>query len=118
MGAVSQSMVGVTIRMETALGAMDVDGLSETMDKFERQFEDLDVKSAYMQDSMKATMATSTPNDQVDDLINMVADENRLDLGAEFVEAGLVSNNAPDSREDKAVTENGDLAARLTNLHR
>jgi charged multivesicular body protein 1 len=34
------------------------------MDKFEQQFEDLDVKTRYMEGAMNATTATSTPADQ------------------------------------------------------
>ena len=51
------------------------------MDTFEQQFEDLDVKSGYMEDAMNATTVTSTNADQVDELVKMVADENNLDLG-------------------------------------
>merc|ERR1711920_336933 len=59
-------------------------------DKFEQQFEDMDVKTQYMEGSMNATTATSTPSEQVDTLITMVADENNLELGEAFSEAGPV----------------------------
>jgi hypothetical protein len=39
---------------------------------------------------MNATTATSTPAEQVDTLIQYVADENQLDLGDAFSEAGPV----------------------------
>ena len=47
MNAVTKSMAGVVRGMDKGLASMDVDKLSATMDKFERQFEDMDVKAAY-----------------------------------------------------------------------
>jgi hypothetical protein len=47
MNAVTKSMKGVVRGMDKGLASMDVDKISATMDKFERQFEDLDVKAAY-----------------------------------------------------------------------
>ncbi len=46
MNAVTKSMAGVVRGMDKGLASMDVDKLSATMDKFERQFEDMDVKAA------------------------------------------------------------------------
>lgn len=114
MGEVTQSMQGVTKGMSVGLQSMDVDKLSKTMDKFERQFEDLDVKAQYMDGAMNATTATATPAEQVDDLISMVADENNLDLGDAFQEAGLVSKKQPEVEQPAAVAD--DLEARLANL--
>ena len=57
------------------------------MDKFEQQFENLDVQVEYMENSMGQTTALTTPGDQVDELIqqvnliiNKVADENGLEV--------------------------------------
>jgi len=114
MGEVTQSMQGVTKGMSVGLQSMDIDKLSKTMDKFERQFEDLDVKAQYMDGAMNATTATATPAEQVDDLISMVADENNLELGDAFQEAGLVSKKQPEVEQPAAVAD--DLEARLANL--
>ena len=48
--------------------------MSALMDKFEQQFEDLDVKTQYMEGTMNATTATSTPAEQVDTLIEQVSE--------------------------------------------
>ena len=45
------------------------------MDKFERQFEDLDVQSASMDQAMSNTTTLSTPQSDVDSLMHEVADE-------------------------------------------
>ena len=113
MGQLTKGMQGVVKGMDVGLASMNVEQLSKTMDKFEKQFEDLDVKSAYMDDAMNATTATSTPVDQVDQLISAVADQNNLELGEAFMEAGPLKQKVP---EKQATTGTDDLEARLANL--
>jgi charged multivesicular body protein 1 len=48
MGQVTSSMKGVTKGMEKSLASMDINQISTLMDKFEQQFEDLDVKVNYV----------------------------------------------------------------------
>ena len=50
------------------------------MDKFEKQFEDLDVQVATMETSMGQTVTQMTPQEQVDSFMQQVADENGLEL--------------------------------------
>lgn len=45
------------------------------MDKFESQFEDLDVQSSYMENAMSQTTTTNIPQNDVDSLLQQVADE-------------------------------------------
>ena len=117
MNAITSGMEGVVKGMDAGLASMNIDQLSATMDKFEKQFEDLDVKSAYMDDAMNATTATATPVDQVDQLISAVADQNNLELGGAFVDAGPVKQKIPGKAVDSnATAETDDLEARLQNL--
>lgn len=57
------------------------------MDKFETQFEDLDVQSSYMENAMGTTTATATPQDEVDLLMQKVADEAGLEMNANLSSA-------------------------------
>lgn len=114
MNQITGSMQGVVKGMSKSMASMDVEKISNTMDKFESQFEDLDVKSQYMEGAMNATTATSTPSDQVDDLIMMVADKNNLELGDAFTDIGPVSKTTPET--EKPAAEGNDLEARLANL--
>lgn len=59
------------------------------MDKFEQQFEDLDVQTEYMENSMGNTAALTTPQDQVDDLISQVAEENGLEFAQNLPGASI-----------------------------
>ena len=66
---------------------------------------------------MNATTASSTPAEQVDTLIQLVADENNLELGEAFREAGPVGKKVPslkEPEEKEAVADS--LEARLANL--
>ena len=104
-------------RCETHLGSMDVDKISAVMDKFEQQFEDLDVKAAYMDQAMNSTTANATPVDQVDELVKMVADENNLQLGEAFSDLGPVGEiQEPEPEKKQPVAVEDDLEARLANL--
>ena len=51
------------------------------MDTFETQFEDLDVQTQSMEGAISQTTATSTPVEEVDLLMQQVADEHGLELG-------------------------------------
>ena len=115
MNQVSGSMQGVVKGMDKSLKSMNIEQLSQLMDKFEQQFEDLDVKTQYMEGTMNATTATSTPAEQVDELINQVADANNLELGEAFTQAGPVGKKVvPQQAEQQPVQD--DLEARLANL--
>jgi charged multivesicular body protein 1 len=66
---------------------------------------------------MNATTANSTPAEQVDGLIQIVADENDLQLAEAFSEAGLVGKKVPklQARENKEEVADS-LEARLASL--
>lgn len=115
MNDVTSAMKGVVKGMDKGLAAMDVNQISKIMDKFESQFEDLDVKAEYMEGTMNATTATTTPAEQVDSLIMMVADENNLELGDAFQEIGPVGSKVPGKKEETP-PEADSLEARLANL--
>uniref|UniRef100_A0A6U5G2I4 Chromatin-modifying protein 1a n=1 Tax=Grammatophora oceanica TaxID=210454 RepID=A0A6U5G2I4_9STRA len=117
MDTVTKGMMGVTKGLDKSLASMDIEKISALMDKFEQQFEDLDVKTQYMEGSMNATTATSTPAGQVDDLVRMVADQNNLELGEAFIEAGPVGKKTPQLKQETAEDPVADsLEARLANL--
>jgi charged multivesicular body protein 1 len=106
----------LSVSMGNSLNAMNIDQMSKLMDKFESQFEDLDVKTQYMEGTMNATTATSTPAEQVDELISRVADENNLELGEAFSNAGPVGKKTPQLKQPAKAEVQDDLEARLANL--
>jgi charged multivesicular body protein 1 len=72
MRAVTGSMGKVVQGMDVAMRNMDLERISAVMDKFETQFADLDVQTGYMEDTMQDSTAVSTPQDQVDLLMQRV----------------------------------------------
>ena len=104
-------MGGVVNGMEGVLKSMDADKITAVMDKFEKQFEDLDVSSAYMAESMDGSTACNTPEGDIESLMSEVADEHGLDF------AGKVGA-APTTEVvgETADVAEGDLAARLARL--
>lgn len=72
---VTNSMAGVVRAMDAAMKGMNLEKISSLMDKFEQQFEDLDVQSSYMENTMSQTTTTAVPQGDVDSLLQQVADE-------------------------------------------
>lgn len=83
------------------------------MDKFETQFTDLDVQTSYMEDTMSSTTATTTPQDQVDLLMNQVADEAGLEVQHELMGKQAVEGTpVPEQMEtSKPIGEEDDRLA-------
>jgi charged multivesicular body protein 1 len=95
MQQVSAAM-GKTVKgMASVMKSMDVEKISKTMEEFEKQFENMDVIAGSMETTMQSTTAMSTPPEQVDALIQLVADEAGLMLGAEVDSAGMVGRTVP-----------------------
>lgn len=72
MRAVTGSMGKVVQGMDVAMKNMDLERISAVMDKFETQFTDLDVQTSYMEDTMNDSTANTTPQEQVDLLLQKV----------------------------------------------
>lgn len=74
------------------------------MDKFETQFEDLDVATGYYENATSSATAVGTPQEDVDKLMNQVADEAGVELSQEMASATPakdIKNDAQEEREDK-----------------
>mmetsp|Transcript_15950 Transcript_15950/g.28995 ORF Transcript_15950/g.28995 Transcript_15950/m.28995 type:complete len:114 (+) Transcript_15950:406-747(+) len=111
-------MKGVVQGMGQALQSMNVEKISATMTAFEQQFEDMEVITDTISDTMNTSTSSATPQEDVDSLIKMVADENQLELGATLDDVGSVGTTAPESKVETKGEANGedDLAARLEAL--
>ncbi|KDN37820.1 hypothetical protein K437DRAFT_259658 [Tilletiaria anomala UBC 951] len=113
MRQVTGSMASVVKGMDRAMESMNLERISLVMDKFETQFEDMDVQTSYMEGTMGATTASVTPQDQVDLLLQQVADENGIELNHQLGEAALEgkvaelqqAEKAPEPKEDNKLAE-------------
>ena len=116
---VTRAMYSITELMRRAMESMNLETISNIMDEFEAQFENMDVQTATVEETMQRSAATSTPQDQVNALISLVAEENGLELGEELSsivpghgnkEADVMASN-PTQEEVR-----DDLKDRLTRL--
>lgn len=62
------------------------------MDRFETQFDDLDVATGYYENATSSATAIVTPQDDVDQLISQVADEAGVELCQEIDSAKAVKS--------------------------
>ncbi|TKC34255.1 hypothetical protein EI555_009637, partial [Monodon monoceros] len=58
---VTKSMADVVKSMDATLRSMNLEKISALMDKFEQQFETLDVQTQQMEDTMSSTTTLTTP---------------------------------------------------------
>ncbi|XP_026461111.1 charged multivesicular body protein 1b-like [Ctenocephalides felis] len=110
---VTNSMAGVVKAMDAAMKGMNLEKISGLMDKFESQFEDLDVQSSYMENAMSTTTTTTVPQGDVDQLMQQVADEAGLELNMELPQ-GIGSTAIGASTQ--ASQEQEELTQRLAKL--
>ncbi|XP_068241587.1 charged multivesicular body protein 1a-like [Palaemon carinicauda] len=90
MKGITKNMGSVVKALDQALNSMDLQKISSVMDKFESQFEDLDVRTSVLEDSMGAATTLSTPKEDVDALIQQVADEAGLEVMDQLNDAQTV----------------------------
>ena len=83
------------------------------MDKFEQQFESLDVQTNVMGDAMQSTTTMTTPAAQVDALMQEVADEAGIELNMNLPQAqgGTIGVGASTASQDQ-----DELTQRLAKL--
>ena len=77
--------------------------ISAVMDRFETQFEDLDVATGYYENATSSATAVGTPQDDVDRLIGQVADEAGVELQAEMTSPDKVApvKTGPEGLEER-----------------
>eukprot|EP00163_Fabomonas_tropica_P007200 TRINITY_DN16891_c0_g1_i2.p1 TRINITY_DN16891_c0_g1~~TRINITY_DN16891_c0_g1_i2.p1 ORF type:complete len:206 (+),score=62.25 TRINITY_DN16891_c0_g1_i2:185-802(+) len=118
MGQVTKSMSSIVSTMGKAMSNMKLEQVSQVMEKFEKQFEDLDVQSTYMDEAMSESTSMTTPQDEVDGLIQAVATEHNLELGIQMDDMGI-GTGVPAQQQSQQATagnEEDELFKRLENL--
>lgn len=109
---VTNSMAGVVKAMDAAMKGMNLEKISGLMDKFEQQFEDLDVQSNVMESTMNSTVTTTIPQNEVDNLMQRVADEAGLEIQLELP-SGV---NSTIGTSTQVASEQDELSQRLAKL--
>jgi len=110
---VTQSMSGVVKAMESAMRSMNLEKVQNLMDRFEKDFENLDVQSATMEGAMSSTTTLNAPKAQVDALIKVAADKAGLELNLEIPST---ATTAIGTKTGTSQAENDELTQRLAAL--
>jgi len=109
---VTKSMEGVVKGMSAAMKSMNLEKISTLMDKFEKEFEDLDVQTSVMEGAMSQSTATNVPQAGVEMLMKQAAEEAGLELNMEL--PGAAEQTIGQSTA--ASTEQDELSLRLARL--
>ncbi|CAK8692075.1 charged multivesicular body protein 1a-like [Clavelina lepadiformis] len=111
MKQLTKDMGHVTVALDQAMKNMNLEQVAKIMDKFESQFENLDVHATVMENSMGSAMASTAPQDQVNALIQQVADENGLEITAQLEDTPIGAGAL--EQEQAGPSQEDDLEKRL-----
>jgi hypothetical protein len=78
-------MLGCVFKLLVARVPLQID---KAMDNFEKNFENLDVVTSHMDSSMASSTASATPEEEIDGLLQAVAQQHSLELKEGMVTAG------------------------------
>lgn len=93
--------MGVVVKgMDKAMESMNTESISMMMDKFEQQFEDMDASAAYYEQATGAASAVDTPQEEVDVLLQQVADDAGIEMSRNLdLNVTSVPSTAPQGQE-------------------
>ncbi|KAL5726051.1 Charged multivesicular body protein 1b [Ranunculus cassubicifolius] len=112
MNTISKSMGSIVKSLETSLNSGNLQKMSETMDSFEKQFVNMEVQAEFMENSMAGSTSLSTPEGEVNGLMQEVADSYGLEVSVGLPTA---AGHAIPAKTTEKVDED-DLSRRLAEL--
>uniref|UniRef100_A0A0D6R9M8 Uncharacterized protein n=1 Tax=Araucaria cunninghamii TaxID=56994 RepID=A0A0D6R9M8_ARACU len=111
MMTINKSMTSIVRALDTALASNNLQKMSETMDQFESQFVNMEVQSQFVENAMAGSTSLSTPEDQVNTLMQQVADDYGLEVSIGLPQP---AGHAIPAKPEKV--EEDDLSRRLAEL--
>jgi len=111
MMTINKSMTSIVKALDSALATGNLQRMSETMDQFEAQFVNMEVQSQFVENAMAGSTSLSTPEDQVNTLMQQVADDYGLEVSVGLPQA---AGHAIPTKPEKV--EEDDLSRRLAEL--
>lgn len=116
MKDLTKKMEGVTKALDKAMSSMDLEKVSQVMEKFESQFEDLDVRTSTLEESMGTATTLSTPQDQVEALMREVAAESALDIEDQLKDLNPTTSSIRSEASAATADKEDQLSRRLAAL--
>ena len=97
-------------QLDNVLRHMNVENVSQTMGQFETMFENLEVSSQYVSDSLQSSTAVAAPRTEVDGLLAQIASEHNIEVQEQLGEVPLAvpvgAQTVPRQEEAKAKVGN------------
>lgn len=115
MNVINKSMASVVKTLDAAFASSNLQKMSETMDSFESQFVNMEVQSQFIESAMAGSTSLSTPEDEVNSLMQQVADDYGLEISVGLPQPSNVVP-AQAENESKKVSEEDELSKRLAEL--
>jgi len=118
MKQVTKDMGSAVKGLDKALSSMDLEKVSTIMETFEKQTDHIDIHTDVLNDTIGNATAMSTPVNQVDALINQVAEENGLEMVGQLAELqpGTSELSQPSSSTSREAQRDKELDRRLAGL--
>ncbi|KAK8954774.1 hypothetical protein KSP39_PZI002748 [Platanthera zijinensis] len=113
MQAIGKSMGSIVKSLDSALSTGNLQKMSETMDQFERQFVNMEVQAEFMEGAMAGSTSLSTPETEVNSLMQQVADDYGLEVSVGLPQP---ASHAVSSNQEKEKVDEDDLSRRLADL--
>lgn len=113
MQVIGKSMGNIVKSLESSLNTGNLQKMSETMDSFERQFVNMEVQAEFMEGAMAGSTSLSTPETEVNSLMQQVADDYGLEVSVGLPQAAA---HAIPAAKDKEKVDEDDLTRRLAEL--
>jgi len=88
------NITAVSTHLSRAVERMDLEEIASRLAQFERIMEDMDVRSTYVDETMRTVADVGAPREEVDRLIQRVADEYGLELADALASPGLTALDA------------------------
>jgi charged multivesicular body protein 1 len=74
--------------MDRTLKNMKPENIAQTMTNFEKSFEDIDVATGYINESLNQATSVSAPREQVDHLLGEIASVNNIEVSEQLLSPG------------------------------
>jgi len=114
----NKNMEQVTKVISQSMKSMNLEKNITTMDRFEKQCEELDVQLNVVDSSLKQANSSLTQDTQVDNLLKQVADENGLEVQTELNAEAIQVPSKKVEEKDNNDKEEEKLAERFKNLEK
>lgn len=103
---INESMANMTMKMGDALGAMDLVKVNETMNTFEKMFDNVDVNAQLMDQAMENIDAGTYAEKDVSNLIMQVAKANNMEVENTFAEIKAEADKPKEGLKQEDILKN------------